>query len=127
MFGQDFRTNTSATCRILSLLCVNYHPWRFVEGVKSYVGVVSGMQFFLWGGGWGGWRKKMRGPLTVCLEVLQEKCGCSWRGSGEQGPEIETVEHNFVGRWCPRYRICHISSDILRVQNKEKTLTFNSL
>ena len=80
----------------------------------------QGMQFFLWGGGWGGWRKKMRGPLTVCLEVLQEKCGCSWRGSGEQGPEIETVEHNFVGRWCPRYLLCHASSDTLRVQNKEK-------
>ena len=72
------------------------------------------------GWGWRGWRKKMRGPLTVCLEVLQEKCGCSWRGSGEQGPEIETVEHNFVGRWCPRYLLCHASSDTLRVQNKEK-------
>ena len=96
LFGQDFRTNTSAACRILSLLRVNYHPWRFVEGVKSYVGVVSGTQFFLWGGGWGGWRKKMKGPLTVCTEVLQEKCGCSWRGSGEQGPEIETVEHKIL-------------------------------
>ena len=38
----------------------------------------------------------MKGPLIVCMEVLQEKCGCSWRGSGEQGPEIETVEHKIL-------------------------------
>lgn len=90
-------------------------------------GLCQETQFFLWGGAWGGWRKKMRGPLTVGLAVLQGKCGCPRTGSGEQGPESEKLERNFVGRWCPRYLLCCTASDILRVQNKEKALTFNSL
>ena len=65
----------------------------------------------------------MRGLLPVGLSVLQGKCGCSWKGSGEQGPEIERIECNFVGRLGPRYLLCCISSDILRVQN----LIFNTL
>ena len=67
------------------------------------------------------------GPLTVGLAVLQGKCGCSWNGSGEQRAEIETMERSFFGRWCPRYLLCCISTDVLRAKNKERALTFNSL
>ena len=79
----------------------------------------QGMQFFLWGGGWGGWRKKMRGPLTLDLAVIQGQCGCSWKGSGEPGPEIERMECNFVGMWHPRYLLCCISSDFKSTEQGE--------
>ncbi|KAI4550008.1 hypothetical protein MJT46_019157 [Ovis ammon polii x Ovis aries] len=46
--------------------------------------------------------KEDEGPINCGSGNLYGKCGCSWGGSGEQGPEIETVERNFVGRWCPR-------------------------
>ena len=83
------------------------------------LGLCQGMQFFLWGGGYGGWRKKMRGSSTVCLAFLQGKCGCSWKRSGEQWPEIERMECNFVGRWCPRYLLCCISSDFKSTEQGE--------
>lgn len=102
--------------------------WRFIEGLSRMLGLCQGVTFFLWGGGWGGRRRKMRGLLTVGLAILQGKCGCSWKGSGEQGPEIETVECNSVGRWWPRYLLCCLSSDtLIRVQNKGKALSLNSL
>ena len=33
------------------------------------LGMCQGTQFFLWGGGLGGWGQKIDGPLTVGLAV----------------------------------------------------------
>ena len=43
---------------------MNYHPWRFVEGIKSCVGVVSGEAVLPVGWGLGRMEKEDEGPIN---------------------------------------------------------------
>ena len=61
LFGQVLRTNTSAPRRIPNLLVEITSPWRALEGVNSYAGIVSGDTVLPVVWGWGGWRQKMKG------------------------------------------------------------------
>ena len=67
------------------------------------------------------------GPLTVGLAVLQGKYDVHGRGLVNKGQRSKPWDAVLLEGGAPGYLLCCIASDVLRLQNKERDLPFNSL